>query len=162
MKKTLLLGALAVMLAGGTVSVAAADYSKEIFQIGDTNSDGIISKAEFLERQEEKFTRLDADGDGGITQREMDSLKESLKDNVERRDFSGHGGKIFRRMDTNSDGVISEGEFLERAKKRFAKTDIDGDGKITVEEVEKRQAYVREKLEKLEKFKEKRRQRRGY
>lgn len=45
-----------------------------------------------------------------------------------------HKGGMFEKGDTNGDGVITQEEFLETAKKKFAEMDADGDGSITQEE----------------------------
>lgn len=55
-------------------------------------------------------------------------------------DHSGKGGKgdrgakMFEKQDTNSDGVISEAEFMAKAKEKFSKMDANGDGTVTKEE----------------------------
>ena len=130
MRKALLCGALAVILTGGAVPVMAAgkdtDYSDKMFEATDANSDGVISKAEFLERPEKRFAEIDADGNGEITREEIDSLKAEIKEKLDGRDFSGRGDRVFGRADANSDGVISKAEFLEQSERRFAKIDADG------------------------------------
>lgn len=70
------------------------------------------------------------------------------------------GGKMFEKQDTNGDGVISEAEFLETAKKRFAEMDSDGNGSVTKEEGKAAHEAKRAKMkEKREKWKEKRQER---
>ena len=44
--------------------------------------------------------------------------------------------KMFKEMDTNGDGAISEAEFNAFHAKRFKEMDANGDGKITYEEME--------------------------
>lgn len=66
----------------------------------------------------------------------------------------GRGEKMFEQKDTNKDGVISEAEFMDGAKKRFAEVDADHDGKITKEEAKAHHESMREKWkEKREAFK---------
>ena len=68
-----------------------------------------------------------------------------------------HEGKGFEKHDTNGDGVVTEAEFLEHAKARFAKMDTDGNGEISAEEAKENRAEMKEKMkEKREKWKEKR------
>lgn len=57
-----------------------------------------------------------------------------------------HKGKMFEKQDTNGDGVITEDEFLAKAKERFAMMDADSDGKITMEEGKAAHEKMREKM----------------
>ena len=75
----------------------------------------------------------------------------------------GHGdkGQMFEKHDTNGDGVISEAEFLEHAKKKFADKDTNGDGSISKDEAKAaKEAKRAKKKEMKEKWKEKRKDRR--
>jgi Ca2+-binding EF-hand superfamily protein len=80
MRKVLLFGILAALLVG-TATFAVADgksgdcpkkYCK-MFEKKDTNSDGVISKAEFVAHAEKKFAKMDADGNGSLTKEEVKS-----------------------------------------------------------------------------------------
>ena len=55
--------------------------------------------------------------------------------------------------DSDGDGMISESEFLAKAKERFAKMDANDDGKISREEAQKARQNKREKMKE---FREKR------
>jgi Ca2+-binding EF-hand superfamily protein len=55
----------------------------------DTNSDGIISKAEFMAKAEERFSKMDANGDGNITEDERGAMRDKLKQKREGGGFSG-------------------------------------------------------------------------
>ena len=61
-------------------------------------------------------------------------------------DKEHRGMKMFEQQDTNKDGVISEEEFVARAKEHFALMDANKDGKITKEESEAAMAQMREKM----------------
>ena len=55
----------------------------------DTNSDGIISKAEFMAKAEERFSKMDANGDGNITEDERSAMRDKFKQKREGGGFSG-------------------------------------------------------------------------
>ena len=99
MKKTLLLATLAVALVGGATFAVAYDKSGDctgryckMFDKKDANSDGVISKAEFVAHAEKKFAKMDSDGNGNITKEEVKSYWNAKKE--KRRKESGQcGGK---------------------------------------------------------------------
>ena len=68
----------------------------------------------------------------------------------------GKKGKMFEQHDTNGDGVISEAEFLAKAKQKFAEKDTNGDGSISKDEAKAAHEAKREKRKEMrEKRKEK-------
>lgn len=95
MKKLAILCAAAAVLAA---PVAMADSHKSgdkgahhkggMFEKHDTNSDGMISKSEFMAAHEAKFVKMDVNGDGNISKDEAKSahkkkrqkMKEKMKD----------------------------------------------------------------------------------
>ena len=54
--------------------------------------------------------------------------------------------KIVLKHDTNGDGVISQDEFLEKAKKNFQAADADGKGTISKEEAKSMRESKRKKM----------------
>lgn len=65
--------------------------------------------------------------------------------------------EMFKKQDTNGDGVISEAEFLTHAKKKFEEKDLNKDGSISKEESEEAHEAMREKRKEMkENWKEKR------
>lgn len=61
------------------------------------------------------------------------------------KDGHNHGAKMFEKLDTDSDGIITKAEFIAKTERKFAKMDADSDGKVTKEEVEKHRALMKEK-----------------
>jgi hypothetical protein len=53
---------------------------KGMFERGDTNGDGVVTKEEFLKQSEEAFKNLDTDGDGKITKAEVDAKRKKMKE----------------------------------------------------------------------------------
>ncbi len=69
--------------------------------------------------------------------------------------------KMFEKNDSNDDGMISEAEFLDHAKKKFAEKDLNGDGSISMDEAKENKEAKREKWkEKREGMKERMKEKR--
>jgi len=100
------------------------------------------------------FEELDADGNGEITQAEMDAMKAarfakvdtngdgqlSLEELTARgvQKAATHAEKMLERRDANGDGVLSADELSKphRSGKMFDRFDADGSGTISQEEFE--------------------------
>ncbi|MCY3625920.1 MAG: EF-hand domain-containing protein [Candidatus Dadabacteria bacterium] len=98
MRKVLMFSVLAVLFLGGATFASAhcgdcgkkADCPRKsakmdrMFEKKDANSDGVISKAEFMSYVEKKFAKMDADGNGSLTKEEVKNYwtakKEKHKD----------------------------------------------------------------------------------
>ena len=89
----------------------------------DTNGDGKISQAEFTAMMDQRFTRMDKNGDGFITADELGDMA-----------GRGPGGGVMA-ADTDHDGKVSHAEFTALAAARFTKLDANGDGQITPDEM---------------------------
>ena len=91
MRKVVMFAALAVLFLGGATSAMAdhkgcdkkADcknrYSK-MFEKKDSNSDGVITKEEFMAYAESKFAKMDTNGNGWITSEEAESYSAAKKE----------------------------------------------------------------------------------
>lgn len=62
--------------APAAVSGEAAAPSKA--KLGDTDGDGLISKDEFLAKQEERFTEMDKNSDGKLEDSELSAYKAKM------------------------------------------------------------------------------------
>jgi Ca2+-binding EF-hand superfamily protein len=90
----------------------------------DTDKDGKISKAEFDTESTALFKRLDKNSDGKIA-----------ADEVPARHWGGKGPQ-FGMMDTDKDGKVTKAEFTAAEDKMFQKLDTNGDGVITPDEMQ--------------------------
>lgn len=80
----------------------------------------------------------------------------ALADNHKKGDHDGkHRGKMFEKLDSNSDGSVSEEEFLNAHKHRFSEIDVDGDGSISKEEA---QSHHEKRKEKWQEYRENRKE----
>lgn len=104
------------------------------FQKIDTDKDGNVSEAEYLDYKHQKaqrrFNYMDKDGNGIISE-------EEFKNNRRHGGKYGkHGkGKIFSKLDRNSNGEITQDESLVAWTEWFTKIDSNGDNVVTADEV---------------------------
>ncbi len=106
--------------AGRTDEQGAYDVRKA-FAETDENGDGVIDRAEFIDRTVEIFYAADANKDGYLSPEEFD-----------------HGvvaPKNFIHADRNGDGRVSLSEFLWVRNALFDEVDTNGDGVLSLDEV---------------------------
>ena len=94
MKKQLLLTTLALtLIAGPAFADRHHDGDKDgrkghhgarMFDKHDTNGDGVISKAEFLEHAESKFAKMDQDSNGEISKAEAEAVHAAMKEKMKK------------------------------------------------------------------------------
>jgi hypothetical protein len=128
MRKTLIVGASALVLAMSAVGLAQAQGRPDPFQ-ADTNSDGVLTRAEFDAGHAAMFARLDSNGDGALAREEMPRRG--------RHGGRGDGERAMHhleRADANNDGAISRDEFLARPLEMFGRLDANSDGVISQSE----------------------------
>ncbi len=86
MKKILMVSALAFAVVAPSFVAMAKDHGgkkghhngEKMFERGDTNGDGVISKDEFLKGAEERFNKMDLDGNGEVTKEEAKQAREKM------------------------------------------------------------------------------------
>jgi hypothetical protein len=91
---------------------------------------------DMLKRTDERFAKVDTNGDGKITPEEM----EAAGGGGGGGGGMGGGGRgggfgMLARADANKDGVVTKAEAEDQARKRFATMDADHDGTVTREEM---------------------------
>lgn len=143
MRKIWFVAAGAAVLAAGACGLAQAQDGPQesrgrhgVFQ-SDSNSDGVLTRAEFDAGRTAMFARLDGDNNGQLTREEM---------RAERRDHGGRrgghrgghrdGGGMHHlaSADANNDGNITREEFLARPNEMFRRLDANNDGVISANE----------------------------
>ena len=121
------------------------------FKAKDLNSDGTITKEEFLHPYNGQFQHIDANSDNVITKEEMRlHLKDKRPEHVTEKLWSAKSDRHFGRKDNNKDNIIDRDEFMHRHVNSFKAFDTNSDETISREEM--RTYWETEKL-KLEKAK---------
>lgn len=89
-----------------------------------------VTADEFDARTRERFARLDKNSDGVIDAAEVEAeLTRATEGRAPIREQMMQ--RFGARFDANRDGKITRQEALDRAKRDFARMDLDGDGRIT-------------------------------
>lgn len=121
-----------------------------VFRRMDANADGKITGDEIPQERREGFgrlvARLDGNGDGALSRDEFGKagpMLERLSKGRPPQDAPGAGPAaapdalaLFRALDQDGDGKISSGE-INKAPESLAKLDKNGDGAITLEELDR-------------------------
>ncbi|WPJ95634.1 EF-hand domain-containing protein [Coraliomargarita algicola] len=153
-KKSLLLLVLSTSLLGFTAQAkpdgepgeakGKRPSPQEIFQRMDSDENGTLSLEEVKGPLAEHFDKIDADGDGQITPKELRiAHQKRLKGEKGPKGEKGQGaerrGPNLKEADSNEDGAISKAEAteagMERLLEHFDEIDADGNGEITREEM---------------------------
>lgn len=104
------------------------------FEDIDTDGNGEISQAEMQAQKSARFKSVDANGDGKLSPEEMHAMAQSrMADRVQKR---------IEHLDTDGDGALSESELsnLGRHGDMFKRLDGDESGGISKEEFEQARA----------------------
>lgn len=130
MLKTMFCG-LAASLALSAVAVAAPPPEGKggrldgMFDRLDANGDGYLTDSEIATRHKRLFDDADADRDGKISRDEMRGHLQKKHDEKRANRFP----------DANGDGAVTRQEFEAASRERFDDLDADKNGKLTEEEV---------------------------
>lgn len=114
----------------------------------DANTDGNITRDEFLARPIQMFERLDANHDGVISASERPQRPERAEDGP-RGDRGGDDGPRRERgddrpnPDTDGNGTISRAEFTAMGEGMFTRLDANDDGRVTREEAQAQRGHHR-------------------
>jgi Ca2+-binding EF-hand superfamily protein len=126
-------------IASSPAAVARIDHRAEaIVKRLDTAGNGYVTKEEFLAEAQNRFARMDGNGDGKLTPDELAASHGPHGDRAGKAG-GGHassGRKHFDKLDANHDGVVGKDEFMAAAAAKFAQFDTGGNGKVTAAEIE--------------------------
>ena len=112
----------------------------------DANKDGAVDGVEWKAAQEARFKRLDANGDGKLTQDELFARTPAVGNSILPTDRQAkRQSSYFQLLDADKDGVVTFAEFMVQAERNFARCDLDKDGRIDTAEC--RQALQRKRAD---------------
>ncbi len=142
----LMIAVSAACLALAIPAVAAAPIAPtgaKVMAALDTNKDGFVDHNEFRAGQEALFQRFDTNHDGVISQEEFNAAAQRIggkraaaaaasqtQPAAPGKSPADKAARLFSRIDTNKDGVVSHDEYLMAGDKLFTRCDKDGDGRI--------------------------------
>lgn len=147
--------ALASLIAAGGSALVAQEAAKgedrmqERFTQMDTNGDGALSQEEIQASADARFAAMDADGDGFLTAEEMQAAAAARR--------ADRGQRMLERLDADGNGSLSaqelaamgEGKMGKRSDRMMQRMDANEDGKLSPEEMAGRHSPERifEKLD---------------
>lgn len=139
-KTVLMVGLTTAILAGGLSVAQADSHMGKMgkgmgmqhsFQELDADADGKITPEEMANHMQARFEGADSDGDGALSKDEL--VARMTERQAER--MAAYADHMIERHDANKDGKLSPDEMQARNKgKMFKKMDTDGDGAISEEE----------------------------
>jgi Ca2+-binding EF-hand superfamily protein len=110
------------------------DHGARMMERLDTNKDGVIDRTEFMAARDDKFASMDGDGDGAITEAELEAAIARFHDEHGTDSGGKHRGPDFGRLDADGDGAVTRTEFDDAAERMFARFDRNGDGVLSPED----------------------------
>lgn len=123
-------------------------FAPIVFSELDANGDGFLTQEEMDARKAAKFSETDANGDGQLSAEEILASQEQREN--ERR--AKRAERMIEALDTNDDGLISEEEMAahEGGKRRggnlFERADANEDGQISEEEFKTAMSKVQKRF----------------
>ena len=147
MSNTVKIAALSAAIVIGGLGMAVAKEGGKRPQIDfeslDTDGDGLVTQAELDARGAARFAEADTDGDGALSSDEL--LARSQRANEDRIK------RMMERLDANEDGKLTQDEMAKARRgggdssRMIKRIDADGDGAISKEEFETAQANFRDR-----------------
>lgn len=131
----------------------------ERFNAADADKNGVITHAEMMAKVSEKFNGFDKNKDGYLELKELPKIMPMSKKHKHMKKYKGdhHGGKnakdmekkmekrmakkhtrikFIAKLDHDYDEKVSLSEFAKRKIKHFKRADENGDGNVTLAEME--------------------------
>lgn len=139
MKRTTFIAGIAAAAVGLTTLAAMANTRGPDFSTLDADGNGEISQAEMQAVAANRFGDIDADGDGFLTQAELEEHSKAAS--------SRRAERMLSRMDANEDGKLSIDEMQSRRDpaRFFDRMDADNSGGISQAEFDEARAHMKQR-----------------
>ena len=128
MVRSLAACALAIMLAAAAQAEILSTRMLKRLAEADADKDGAVTRTEFADYRRAQFSKMDRDGDGYVTQRDIDRIKMFMPRELEpakfisqfdadkdkrmsREELANGPAPLFDFADTDKDGVVSAAEY---------------------------------------------------
>ena len=111
----------------------AEERGRKFFEEKDIDGDGALTQMETGNLMWVFLHMADEDGDGKVTGEEAKAYGEAARAGNFKRPAPT---KVIEIMDTDGDGMIGSQELPERARPMLNFADVDGDGKVSIAEIE--------------------------
>lgn len=122
-----LAAATAQMPKAGAKSPHAAMMMEQFTKM-DANKDGSVTQKEIHTYRKTRFTGADTNGDGKLSVAELDALMAEFR--------AAHVKRRLTMMDTDGDGVVNDEEYARHRGRWMHHLDADGNGAIDKSEIE--------------------------
>lgn len=121
-------------VAAGVMMVATPAFANDNkFEKMDADGDGVITSVESDMVARDMHQRMDGDGDGRVTAVEMKAAHEAKareKGKTHDKD-DAHYNEMVREMDADNDGAVSIDEYAATAREKHGEGDANDDGNVT-------------------------------
>lgn len=137
-RNVLTIGAIAMITSASFALAQGGD--KPTFDALDADGNGLISQAEMEAAGEIRFNRIDANADGLLSKEEIIAQQTARA--------SSRVDRMIDRLDTDSDGQLSQAELEARPRRGevFSRLDANDDGSISKDEFENGRKHMRKRM----------------
>jgi hypothetical protein len=118
--------ALTLLVTGGPIALAQSTGARSGPEIWDANHDGIYTCDEWKNYLDRIFTSADRNHDGNLDQSEFAAVRKAGSTLAEAE---------FGYFDENQDGKVTRKEFIGKPNEFILRYDVNGDCRVTPEEV---------------------------
>ncbi|MEM9030071.1 MAG: hypothetical protein AAGC70_17035 [Pseudomonadota bacterium] len=99
----------------------------QMLRRANVNNDNVVTKDEVMAAVDKRFDRMDRNDDNALDPADADTFRKEM--------ITYRTDRFLNRFDSRASGRVTRDAFLKYAEERFARRDLNGDGRITRDEV---------------------------